>query len=199
MELDHGLKRYEEHELLIRVTLYPVFLRFLATRQGARLLLGKQYPEALGWGNNVEQLAAYDLDLVGHILVAPWELCTTPRYPRAAPASFSSTGCILHLGVELLGQSGELLGICALNLFYNLAIAENNEGRQRPDLICGGYVLLYLSVHLCKRDNVLARECRGEAFVEGSNLFAGSAPVGVDWEEKHQQTDLTESCRCLLG
>jgi len=67
-----------------------------------------------------------------------------------------------------------------LDLLGDLGVAEEQEGWEGGDAVFLGEGGVVVAVDLGEGDDVGARERLGERLVEGCDLLARSAPVGVD-------------------
>jgi len=67
-----------------------------------------------------------------------------------------------------------------LDLLGDLGVAEEQEGWEGGDAVFLGEGGVVVAVDLGEGDDVGARKRLGERLVEGCDLLARSAPVGVD-------------------
>lgn len=179
MKLDRTLEWDEQQQLVIGTTLHVVLLGALALVQSTRLGGLKQHLDRSSVLVSVEELAPPRLDRVRDVTVA---LGNSSPHPETAAGTALPER--LDLRGEFLHHVLQLDRVGALHLLDHLAIAEDEEGRQPGDAVLPRELSLVVVVDLNECDEVRPREGSGECFVEGRDLLARAAPVGVDCEER---------------
>ncbi len=92
MQLQHRLKRDEQHQLFVCIALHPVVCAWFLANERARLRWLEEHPQSFPSRVDVEELTSLELDLAGDVCIAARNFCTQPVFAAAA-RGVSASAC----------------------------------------------------------------------------------------------------------
>ena len=132
--------------MLVRIALHPVLLgaRALSFLEGTGFVLAEECSNR-EVGIGIQQLQAADVDVVGDVRVTSRKIGATPGNASTASAGGATFTGRLDVAAKFADNLLQLMGVAALDLLRNAAIAEDDEGREGRDGVLSGDRLAALS------------------------------------------------------